>query len=161
MINFKSTTFFNAEPIRRQLSQIERRTFIRVGALIRRIAKRSIRKAAQKPLAEMTKFERRGHHIAMSKHKAGRGKKPRRPARASRPGKPPRSRTGKLKRHIYYRFDPMLHDVFIGPALFQSKDIPGILERGRGKVARRPFMKPALDAARPTIIKIWAEEARK
>ena len=52
--------------------------------------------------------------------------------KASSPGQPPSSRTGTLKRHIYFGYDLRNESVVIGPALLTGKqgDAPSILEFG-------------------------------
>lgn len=60
---------------------------------------------------------------------------------SARPGQPPKSRTGLLKDHIYFAYDPTNKSVVIGPARLenldrgQSRRTPGLLERG-GYVTR-------------------------
>ena len=76
----------------------------------------------------------------------------------SRPGEPPKSHVGTLKKHIYYSWDAAARSVVVGPALFQpATGAPEVLEYGgvtqmyvaRGKkknvtVRKRPFMAPAM-----------------
>ena len=105
----------------RDLRQASLKGLVRVAALTRVIARRSIRK-------------RKG---------------------PSRPGRPPHSHTGLLKRHIYFWPDRKGETVDIGAAALggtRSDDIPGVLEQGgRAKAARvqpRPYMGPALDKSK-------------
>jgi hypothetical protein len=77
---------------------------------------------------------------------------------ASRPGTPPTDRTGKLKRGIYFGFNPARRSVVIGPTrsggtVHGGRGPRALEEGGRlrdrdGRLRRyvpRPFMKPALD----------------
>lgn len=73
---------------------------------------------------------------------------------SSKPGSPPNSHTGDLRRSIRYDYDPILSSVVAGPVLLtrRSKDAVNAMEYGgqsqdvRGRVVRilaRPFMSPA------------------
>lgn len=56
----------------------------------------------------------------------------------SRPGRPPHSRTGLLRAHIYFSWDPGSQTVVIGPAAFaKPTGVPKILERGGSRPSRR------------------------
>ena len=65
------------------------------------------------------------------------------------PGKPPRSRVGLLKKHIYFWWDKKGEYADIGPAALIGtsgpKDTPEVLESGGRGVKPRPYMGPALD----------------
>lgn len=99
----------------------------------------------------------------------------------SRPGQPPRSITGLLKRLIFFIIEPEKQNVVIGPALANSKSnvrndgtIPETLERGgrvtflaRKKrkartvtIAPRPFMGPAMEKELPKWKGIWADSIK-
>lgn len=64
---------------------------------------------------------------------------------ASKPGQPPKSRTGLLREHIYYSYDPGAKSVVIGAALFaRSSWAQSTLEHGgtiRKKNPRRTIRK--------------------
>ncbi|MFA5291950.1 MAG: hypothetical protein WC496_02835 [Phycisphaerae bacterium] len=89
----------------------------------------------------------------------------------SRPGKPPLSHTGLLKRFIMYAYEPSKETVVVGPVLLggrQGKDAPHTLEFGGSAKANsrrlggrrnvfikpRPYMYPALEKNQQTICKI-------
>jgi len=98
----------------------------------------------------------------------------------SRPGNPPRSHTGLLKRHIYFVHDPVRRTVVIGPTLLNSAKrrnvrpattVPNVLEYG-GKarvidrrtlrtrtirIAERPYMRPALKKGLDDLERIWKD----
>jgi hypothetical protein len=75
--------------------------------------------------------------------------------KSSRPGQPPKSRTGLLKNFIYFGVDPQTQSVVIGPAKLNKPGFAAqaLEEGGRsissdGKsitIRARPFMKPAFD----------------
>ena len=91
-----------------------------------------------------------------------------RPGRAtSRPGQPPRSHTGLLKRFLFYAYDTARRSVVVGPARLNTGDgqAPARLEYGgqdrrRARTLRylpRPYMGPALTAAQPRIADFWSD----
>ena len=67
----------------------------------------------------------------------------------SRPGQPPSSHSGHLKRLIYFGYDKPNKSVVVGPLPFH-KGVANIIEYGgvsNGAFYRpRPFMRPAFDA---------------
>ena len=98
--------------------------------------------------------------------------------RASRPGEPPSSHTGLLKRFIYFGYDPQRKSVVIGPMPLNQKvgDAPHALEHGglstvvegsrrnrrkrRVKVAARPYMGPAFEQETPKLPAMWRDSVR-
>lgn len=98
----------------------------------------------------------------------------RRRKRVSDPGKPPSSHTGKLKRFIWFSYDPKAKSVVVGPTSFGSGESkPELLEHGgtgivvaqkRGKRTKknatykaRPFMGPAFEKEQPKLPGMWAD----
>ncbi|RLS53621.1 MAG: hypothetical protein DWH91_13970 [Planctomycetota bacterium] len=102
--------------------------------------------------------------------------------RASRAGESPTNRTGLLKRHIYFLFDPERRSVVIGPArLNRSTDAPRTLEHG-GEITRaepwtpglrtasqssstveikpRPYMGPAFEKEQSQLSSLWKDSIR-
>lgn len=93
--------------------------------------------------------------------------------RISRPGEPPSSHTGILKRFIFFAFDAGRKSVVIGPAKTnQQSDAPEVLEYG-GDVVRnidgdavemtyrpRPYMGPAFEAEKPQLPSLWKNSVR-
>lgn len=77
----------------------------------------------------------------------------------SRPGQPPSSHEGSLRKLLFFAYDARTKSVVVGPVPFKRGEAPALLERGgmatrRGKQARyrpRPFMLPALEAEKPNI----------
>ena len=82
----------------------------------------------------------------------------------SRPGDPPHSHAGDLRRLIFFAWDRVSDSVVVGPLPFKAGEAPSLLEFGgravradrRGKRRRvryrkRPFMGPALEAELPQL----------
>jgi len=111
---------------RRRIPDAKARVGNRQGALVRTIARRSIR----------------------------RRKKP------SQPGKPPTNRTGTLKRFIFYSWDATTQSVVVGPERLPGAKTftPAALEgtRRRRHLQPRPYMRPAMDAARTKLPELWS-----
>lgn len=98
----------------------------------------------------------------------------------SKPGNPPSSHTGILKRLIFFGYEPAGRTVVIGPVAHGKGEAPSLLEFG-GKVTRtvlyrrggkyrekrqrmtyrpRPFMGPAMVKELPNLPKRWAGSVR-
>ena len=94
--------------------------------------------------------------------------------RPSREGESPTNRTGLLKRHIYFLFDPDRRSVVIGPArLNRSTDAPRTLEHGgeitietkskesvEVEIAPRPFMGPAFEKEQSQLPSLWRDSIK-
>ncbi len=89
----------------------------------------------------------------------------------SRPGRPPFSHTGVLKRFIYFGYDKDRRSVVIGPVIAHGKvgKAPQALEHGgtvtllTGKTANmaaRPFMQPAFESELKNVPKLWVDSIR-
>ena len=87
---------------------------------------------------------------------------------SSKPGEPPRSVVGYLKKFLYFAYDPATKSVVVGPALFGGGGgtAPRTLEEGGkaitygGKtvtIKPRPYMRPAFQAELPTVPKLWQQ----
>lgn len=171
--------FFDSQKVIRAVSAAERRVMIRIGGKIRVTAKRSIRKARQKKIGELTPAElkrfRQLQRIGRQK-----GFKPRRPLKASEPGQPARARFGgsasnsPLRKNILFLYDSKRKSVIVGPARMSKQgDAPHVLEHGgrarltRGpdkgkslKIDARPTMQLALAKVTPDIQKLWKDQVR-
>ncbi len=66
----------------------------------------------------------------------------------SSPGEPPKSKSGKLRKSIFYRVGR--RDAWIGPTRPEGSHA-NIVEGGAEHMAPRPFMGPAMKRARPKI----------
>lgn len=91
----------------------------------------------------------------------------------SRPGEPPSSHVGLLKKLIYFGYDRSSKSVVVGPTPLNGRAIvPPLLEDGgtlsrkdTGKVQRctyraRPFMKPALKKEQLRLPALWANSVK-
>ena len=56
----------------------------------------------------------------------------------SKPGSPPSSHTGKLKKHIYFGYDQRARSVVVGAVPFSNSRAQELLEHGGRAVVRRP-----------------------
>ena len=96
----------------------------------------------------------------------------------SRPGKPPSSHTGLLRRFTYFGYDRQRRSVVIGPQRLNRKagDAPAALEHGgvstvveglrhrrrkrRVRIAARPFMGPAFEKEKPKLPAMWRNSVK-
>lgn len=161
-------SFFDRDVVMRAMDSQTRQTLSRFGAYVARRAKSLIRPARQLPLGEMSADELLQYRIAQAAAKRAGRAAPKRPLASSKPGEPPRSILGYLRRFIYFGWDPATHSVVIGPALFggASGTAPRVLEEGgmtvnyKGKtltIKPRPFMSPAFQAELVELPKIWQQ----
>ncbi|NBC11289.1 MAG: hypothetical protein GVY24_06060 [Planctomycetes bacterium] len=96
--------------------------------------------------------------------------------RASRPGQPPSSHTGLLKKFIYFGYDPRKESVVIGPAELTQRgrgEAPSLLEYGgtatlrrngkrvRAHFRRRPYMGPAFEKEQPKLPAMWHNSVQR
>lgn len=101
--------------------------------------------------------------------------------RSARPGEPPSSHKGHLRRLIYFGYEPQRKSVVIGPAPlgdrrspYGPKTIPQVLEDGANVTARddegrpvrrryagNPFMRPALQKEAPNFPDLWKDSVRR
>lgn len=165
--------FFDAQKVVTAAEKAERRALSKFGAFVRTTAKRSIRKARQKKIAELTPEERRSWEIRKEIGKR-KGFKARRPLKASEPGEPHRYRAGLIKKHIFFLWDKANKSVIIGPARLSKRgDAPHDLEFGgnttltagpdRGKritIKPRPTMQLAMQKELPGLPEMWKDAVR-
>lgn len=93
----------------------------------------------------------------------------------SRPGRPPHSHVGTLRRLIFYAWDGESESVVIGPLRFGEGGAEDLehggtvrvrTRRGRGRTVRaaiepRPFMGPAQAEVEPEMAGFWAQARAK
>ena len=124
-------------------------------------------KAARKVLSRFGAFVRRTAKSSIRKRK-----------KVSPPGKPPTSRTGLLKKFIFFGYSPSAESVVVGPIRLNSKigDAPRALELGgrttvmsgrRSKrkkktvtIAARPYMNPAMERELPKLPDMWKDSIK-
>jgi hypothetical protein len=152
----------------------ERDALSRFGAFVRQRAKTSIKRSPVQPLKEMTDDERKRFkaRVAIAKHY---GKPvPKRPRKqsSSRPGQPPLSQVGLLRKFIIFAYDFENASVVIGPMKLNTPTMaPMVLEHGgRTHVSRldktvniqpRPYMNPAFEAELPEAAAMWADSIKR
>lgn len=70
----------------------------------------------------------------------------------SRPGQPPHSHAGLLRKFIFFSYDRASESVVIGPTLLKpDSTAPAALEYGSETHAARPYMRPAYEAELPKV----------
>lgn len=149
--------FFDRAAVMREIDAGTRKVLSKFGAYVRTAAKSSIRNAPfhvrKKRGEERTNFSRS----------------------ISKPGQPPFSRSGLLKKFIYFAYDPSHKSVVIGPEKLNGKnkgDAPSLLEYGgtttltsfgRKRTARfaaRPYMRPAFEKEKPKLPALWRDSIK-
>lgn len=152
------------------LHPVIRRFFMRTGGAIRTTARRLLRKAPQRPLADLNRWERDNYETARRLYKSGKGEKPRRPDKVSAPGKPPYlhvtwdNGTSPLKHRLWFALkDNDRNTLLVGPAAIGQNRTR--LRRGgittlRELEARHPFMEPAYKAIQPRFADFLQAAAR-
>lgn len=129
-----------------------------------RAVRRRLDKATRRVLSRFGAFVRRTARSSIRKRK-----------RASRPGQPPSSHTGLLKRFIFFGYDRGRDSVVIGPQRLGQRgrgQAPSLLEYGgvarlqrggkrqRARVASRPYMGPAFEKEKPKLPAMWRNSVR-
>jgi len=165
--------FFDSAPVKRAVDRATRRVLSRFGAFVRRTAKKSIRKARQKKISELTPEELKSYRMRQAIAKRQGKPRPRRPLASSKPGEPPRSRQGLLKRLIYFGYDTYRRSVIVGPLAAGPKAAQQIEYGGSVRItagpnagktkrmAARPFMGPAMNENLPQLPAMWRDQVRK
>jgi len=139
------------------------RVLNRAGASVRTIARRSIKNARRKRIGELTEKQRLNFIIRKNIAKREGRPKPKLGYKSSEPGEPPRSRSGLLKKFLYYAFDQSSKSVVVGPAKLAGMDgdAPSILEYGGTsegvKIKPRPYMRPAEEISRAHHVRLWKD----
>lgn len=127
---------------------------------------RAMDAATRRALSQVGAFIRQRARTSIRKRKG-----------ASRPGGPPHSHAGHLRRLIFFAWDAVAESMVIGPVPFREGQAPHLLEfggttvrrttrrRGRGRRHRmryrkRPFMGPALEAELPQLPSRWRNSVR-
>lgn len=147
-------TRFTDRPVMRSLDRTKLRFFNRVGGGVRTVAKRSLRRAAQLPLAQLTEKSRWWYEVELAAWRRGdRKTKPRRPEKTAQRGNPPLLHMrpkSPLRELLLYSVAEDEKSVVIGPAQFRSGRLD-YLE------ANFPFMAPALAIMEPKFPQFLAQ----
>jgi len=124
---------------------------------------REMDRATRRALGKSGAFVRRRARTSIRKGKG-----------VSRPGQPPKSHAGDIRRLLFFSLGPDRQSVVIGPQRYKEGEAPNLLEFGgtavrqridrkTGKLGRkkvvvyrkRPFMGPALEAELPGVPDKW------
>ncbi len=127
--------------------------------------KRAVDAARRKVLSKAGAFIRQTARTSIRKRKG-----------SSKPGNPPHSHVGLLRKFILFGYDRQSDSVVVGPVGFRDSTAPRVLERGgtttvtrrrRGKrterrvhIAARPYMNPALEKERPKLPELWRNSVK-
>ena len=156
--------FFDRRAVMAATDNATRQVLSKFGAFVQRRAKSSIRAP--------------GADRDAPKIRNAQGRLVFRRLRASKPGDPPFSRTGLLKKFIFFSFDSDRRSVVIGPTLINKPTgAPETLEYGgtvdaprwwkqdgkpmrRVRIEKRPYMQPAFDKERKSMPQMWKDAIR-
>lgn len=156
--------FFDRPKITNAVNRARRVALSKGGALVRAIARNSIRRPRRMRLSELPPEERAKYQPKRDKsgqnesqQNGTAARRTKLPFASSKPGEPPRNQTGTLKRTLFFAYDSGRDGVVVGPASIRGGNAPNVLEFGgvstfqsKGKqkkraiVEPRPFMGPAL-----------------
>ena len=149
--------FFDRPAVIAALDKRTHTVLLRFGAYVRTTAKRSIKQA---PF--LAKKERGEERTDFRK-------------KYSKPGQPPFSRSGKLKKFISFGYDPAKRSVVIGPERLFGKrkgDAPSLLEYGgtasvkigkkkrNARYSARPYMGPAFNKEQVKLPALWRDSIK-
>lgn len=153
--------FFDRDHVIQAVGVGMARVLSRFGYFTMRDARQSIRRPRKKSLGEMSEAERKEYRRRRSLAIYNGDRPPERPYVPSRPGEPPRNRSGLLKDNIFFAYERLRHSVVIGPAKLHGnirvagQTVPEILEEGgyavnrragrTVRIEKRPYMEPAFD----------------
>ena len=148
---------FLDRPIYDKLNKTKRSYLMRSGGAIRKTARRSLRKAPQVKLSELTERQRQRYEIKLREFREGRlREKPRRPERIAERGRPPllhMKPESPLKEMLFFFMDEKQESVLIGPSQFRGGNLQQL-------EATFPFMEPALKAIEPKFPEYLAAASR-
>jgi len=150
MINTKSFAFFDTKAVTSRLDPAMRKYLGWSGGLTRKVARRSLRPAAQKKIIDMTEEETAAYAKRVEWAKKNGLPKPRRPEVSAAPGNPPKlhDKRSPLKYLLYFGLELKNDNAVIGPQAHGAR-IAEKLEK------THPFMGPALDIVKPQLPNYW------
>jgi hypothetical protein len=130
---------------------------------------RAVDRTTRRVLSRFGAFVRRTARSSIRKRK-----------RISKPGDPPSSHTGLLKKFIFFGYDPAKRSVVIGPERLSQKgrgEAPHLLEyggllrqgyagqgrkqQGNARIRPRPFMGPAFEKEQPKLAAMWRDSVKR
>ena len=148
------------------LGPVMRKYYMRAGANIRKVARRSLKRAPQKSLSELTERQRVTYEAWKDRYQRGETTlKPRRPDRSAKRGQPPLIHPKKgvgvkgfgslLKERLFFALNEDLTYVVIGPELIGVNKRIKRERRGLASVEElehwHPFMEPAFQTILPQL----------
>ena len=157
MIEMLTTIIDKTDRVRRATLAATRKWLGRVGGTVRKIARRSLKRARPMRSEEEMTDDQLDDWIAINAGRRRRGLEPLDlPERVSKPGKPPllHDKLSPLKRLLVYHVNAEGGEVLIGPERSRS-GIADRLEYGYGKQLPRPFMGPAHEKVKPQMAQWW------
>ncbi len=161
--------FFDRKAVTSRLSRAKRKVFNRTGGLTRKIARNSMKPVSKRILKQISNL-RQEAAILVHRRQSPSVQARRRQIileiralqkqAASKPGKPPKTIVGTIKKQLLYGYDPATESVVIGPILFApTSGAPETLEFGGSvqigprhvSIAKRPYMGPAREKVQPQV----------
>ena len=132
------------------------------GFFDRESVQRKVDRSTRKVLSRFGAFVRQRARTSIRKRKE-----------ISRPGQPPHSHVGLLRKFILFAYDADRKSVVIGPTLTNAQsEAPKLLEHGgettlrtregpkRARYRPRPFMGPAFAAEQPKLSGLWKNSVK-
>ena len=163
-LNAARSQFFDRAAVVRAVERGRRKALSQAGAYVRRRARTSIRRPRRARLGDLSPEARAAWELA-ARRAIRRGQPPPKlPFASSRPGEPPRTPTGILRRAIVFVYDRARDGVVIGPYdLGRGTGAPRTLEYGgqasiSRRIAGRPVRRTVAIAARPYMRPALARE---
>ncbi len=150
--------FFDRQRVQSVIGKEVAGAMVKIGAFTRTTIQRSIRPARRMKLSEMPESMAATYQGDRSLE---------RPFASSKPGEPPRGRTRRLRRSIFFAFDPHTNSAVVGPIRFpgsRSAHAPSVLEFGGESTVtllktrhKKHKGQPATDAQREGLLKARRE----
>lgn len=187
-VSMAISTFFDKSIVEKRLDKATRKSLSMVGAFVRSDAIRAINRFGGTK-RKLKVVDENLDPVLVSRSKNGvvpSGKQQQvRTRDSSKPGEPPMSQTGLLKKFLFFSWDGSTNSVVIGPAAInRSSGAPSRLEFGGTttmtvrykrlddstlmrlkqpkkqtiKIEKRPYMGPALDKNRSVIADMYRHE---
>lgn len=152
--------FFDRAEIMRRVAKSRKKNLVTAGMLIRTVARRSMRPARRMRIAELDSEARQRHHIQVALAEREGRFKPKLPYASSKPGEPPRRRSGLIHQLLFAIFDESTKSVVIGPIgkrKLGKDSVPERIEYGDSDLAARPFMSPAFEKTKAKYVHLWKD----
>jgi len=161
--------FFDTPSVKKALDKAERNVLARQGRYVQRVARSSIKNPPRAKLKDMTAEERQNFHIRTEYARRAGRPLPKRPRTwvSSPPGTPPYSRSGLLKRLLFFGYDAAARSVVIGPVAAGPRtadalEYGGTVREGRRniKIRPRPTMRLAYEKSKVRLTSMWRDSVK-